>query len=40
MPFPDLIQPELGAYQSTVETPIDFAQFWETTLAEARALGG
>ena len=40
MPFPDLIQPELGAYQSTVETPADFGQFWETTLAEARALGG
>jgi len=40
MPFPDLIQPELGAYQSKVETPADFAQFWETTLAEARACAG
>lgn len=40
MPFPDLIQPELGAYRSAVETPADFASFWEETLAEARSLGG
>ena len=40
MPFPDLIQPELGAYQSNVATPADFAQFWETTLAETRAIAG
>jgi cephalosporin-C deacetylase len=40
MPFPDLIQPELGAYQSRVETPADFAQFWDETIAEARQAGG
>ena len=40
MPFPDLTQPELGAYQSGVQTPGDFAAFWESTLAEARAIGG
>ncbi|MBU1304167.1 MAG: acetylxylan esterase [Alphaproteobacteria bacterium] len=40
MPFPDLIQPELGAYVSSVATPPDFAAFWEATIAEARAIGG
>ena len=40
MPFPDLIQPELGAYHSAVQTPGDFSAFWESTLAEARAIGG
>lgn len=40
MPFPDLIQPELGAYQSAVKTPGDFAAFWEASLAEARSVGG
>lgn len=40
MPFPDLIQPELGAYRSSVQTPADFSAFWEATLAEARAIGG
>lgn len=40
MPFPDLIQPDLGAYQSAVQTPADFKAFWETTIAEARAIGG
>ena len=40
MPFPDLIQPELGAYQSQVTMPADFAIFWEATIAEARAIGG
>ena len=40
MPFPDLIQPELGAYRSAVKTPEDFADFWDTTIAEARASGG
>lgn len=40
MPFPDLIQPELGAYQSAVQTPADFKAFWEATIAEARAIGG
>ena len=40
MPFPDLVQPELGAYRSKVETPPDFGSFWDTTIAEARAAGG
>lgn len=40
VPFPDLIQPELGAYQSAVNTPADFAAFWEASLAEARSVGG
>jgi cephalosporin-C deacetylase len=40
MPFPDLVQPELGAYQSRVEMPADFASFWEVTIAEARSVGG
>ena len=40
MPFPDLIQPELGQYQSDVTMPADFAAFWEATLAEARMIGG
>ena len=40
MPFPDLIQPELGAYHSSVKMPGDFSDFWEATVAEARAIGG
>lgn len=40
MPFPDLIQPELGAYRSGVVMPEDFVPFWEATLAGARAIGG
>ncbi|UJW87196.1 acetylxylan esterase [Devosia sp. SL43] len=40
MPFPDLIQPELGAYVSSVQTPGDFSDFWAATIAEARAIGG
>lgn len=40
MPFPDLIQPELGAYNSAVATPGDFSGFWEATIAEARGIGG
>ena len=40
MPFPDLIQPELGAYTSGVPTPEDFSTFWQSTLADARAIGG
>lgn len=40
MPFPDLIQPELGAYHSRVQMPGDFSTFWANTLAEARAFGG
>ena len=40
MPYPDLLQPELGAYRSRVELPGDFSDFWATTIAEARAFGG
>ena len=40
MPYPDLLQPELGQYQSQVTKPADFATFWEATLAEAREIGG
>ncbi|WP_332700053.1 acetylxylan esterase [Devosia sp.] len=40
MPFPDLIQPELGAYQSAVQAPGDFSAFWDANIAEARAIGG
>lgn len=40
MPFQDLIQPQLGAYVSKVATPGDFAQFWASTIAEARYAGG
>ena len=40
MPFPDLIQPELGAYRSDVQMPADFSTFWDATIAEARAIGG
>lgn len=40
MPFPDLTQPELGAYVSRVETPADFSAFWASTIEEARAIGG
>lgn len=40
MPFPDLVQPELGAYTSAVQKPADFVAFWERTIAEARAAGG
>lgn len=40
MPFPDLLQPELGAYHSRVKTPGDFSAFWDETIAEARAAGG
>lgn len=40
MPFPDLVQPALGAYRSAVEMPDDFAAFWAGTVAEARAAGG
>ena len=39
MPFPDLIQPELGAYVSSVQTPGDFSDFWARTLGEARGMG-
>lgn len=40
MPFPDLLQPELGAYHSAVQTPGDFSDFWTETIEEARAIGG
>lgn len=40
MPFPDLVHPALGAYESAVTQPEDFAAFWQETLAEARAIGG
>jgi cephalosporin-C deacetylase len=40
VPFPDLIQPELGTYRSAVQSPDDFAAFWAETIAEARAIGG
>lgn len=38
MPFTDLTQPGLSAYRSAVETPGDFADFWDRTLREARAV--
>jgi Acetyl esterase (deacetylase) len=37
MPFPDLVHPALGAYESAVTMPADFAAFWQGTIAEARA---
>ena len=40
MPFPDLVHPALGAYESAVSMPADFASFWQETLTEARTLGG
>lgn len=40
MPFPDLVHPAIDTYESAVQTPTDFAEFWASTLAEARALGG
>jgi cephalosporin-C deacetylase len=40
MPFPDLIQPELGTYVSQQTMPADFDAFWSATLAEARGIGG
>ena len=40
MPFPDLVHPALGAYESAVTMPADFVEFWQNTLNEARALGG
>ena len=40
MPFPDLLHPDLAAYESAVTLPDDFQQFWQTALHEARGLGG
>lgn len=39
MPFPDLLHPQLAAYQSQVALPGDFQDFWSATLAEARQAG-
>jgi cephalosporin-C deacetylase len=40
MPFTDLMHPELGAYTSNVAMPGDFADFWNSTIAKSRAVGG
>lgn len=40
MPFPDLIHPQLAAYQSQVTLPGDFHDFWSATITEARNSGG
>ena len=40
MPFLDLPLAELRAYRPAVAEPADFDEFWDRTLAEARALGG
>ncbi len=40
MPFPDLIHPDLAAYESRVPLPTDFQDFWQSTLQSARAAGG
>ncbi|MBJ7578571.1 acetylxylan esterase [Devosia sp. MC532] len=40
MPFPDLQHPAIDAYESQVTMPDDFAAFWDSTLAEARSVGG
>jgi cephalosporin-C deacetylase len=40
VPFPDLVHPAIDAYESAVTMPADFADFWASTLAEARARGG
>lgn len=40
MPFLDLTLPELRDYRPEVAEPADFDEFWETTIAEARAIGG
>ncbi|MCW5721114.1 MAG: acetylxylan esterase [Devosia sp.] len=40
MPFPDLVHPAIDAYESAVTLPADFVSFWQTTIAEARAIGG
>lgn len=40
MPFPDLVHPAIDAYESKVTPPGDFAAFWQSSIAEARAAGG
>lgn len=40
MPFPDIVHPALDLYESAVTLPDDFGTFWQTTLSEARGLGG
>ncbi len=40
MPIADLVHPELGAYESKVVMPDDFVEFWASTIAEARSVGG
>jgi cephalosporin-C deacetylase len=40
VPFPDLQHPAIDAYESKVTMPDDFAAFWDSTIAEARAAGG
>jgi cephalosporin-C deacetylase len=40
MPIADLVHPELGAYESKVPMPDDFATFWASTIGEARSAGG
>jgi cephalosporin-C deacetylase len=40
MAFPDLLHPQLAAYQSQVETPADFTAFWERTIEESRSADG
>ncbi|MEQ8297484.1 MAG: alpha/beta fold hydrolase [Nitratireductor sp.] len=40
MPVIDLLHPQLAAYQSAVEEPADFDDFWRTTISEARNLAG
>jgi len=40
VPFLDLTLPELRDYRPEVTEPADFDEFWSTTIAEARAIGG
>lgn len=38
MPVIDLVHPQLAQYRSAVEDPVDFDDFWNATIAEARNL--
>lgn len=40
MPWLEMTLPELESYRPDVREPADFDDFWRTTLAEARAVGG
>ena len=40
MPFFDLPVAQLREYRPTVAEPADFDDFWQRTIAEARAIGG